>query len=108
MKLLSFIQQTAPHLFYLALAISLLSGLTNAALVGLISRQLTRGAAMNDQFIASFALLIGVAVLFDLGAKQALNLLHHRVTYELRLSLARQVLAAPLAQLESVTSPHIV
>ena len=107
MKLLSFIQQTAPHLFYLALAISLLSGLTNAALVGLISRQLTRGAAMNDQFIASFALLIGVAVLFDLGAKQALNLLHHRVTYELRLSLARQVLAAPLAQLESVTSPRL-
>ena len=107
MKFLAFIQQTAARLFYLALGLSLVSGLTNAALVALISRQLTGRTVLSDWFIGSFALLMMAAVLFDLVAKQALNLLHHRVTYELRLSLAGQVLAAPLARLENVTSPRL-
>ena len=107
MKFLFFIQQTAARFFYLALGLSLASGLINAALVGLISRQITAYETMSDPFIGGFALLILAAVLLDWGAKQTLNLLQYRVTYELRLSLARQVLAAPLAQLETVTSPRI-
>ena len=107
MKFLFLIQQTAARFFYLALGLSLASGLSNALLVGLISRQITGNEAMSNLFIGGFALLILAAVLLDWGAKQALNLLQHRVTYELRLSLARQVLAAPLAQLEIVTSPRL-
>ena len=107
MKFLSFIQQTAARLFYLALGISLASGFTNAVLVGLISQQITGRNVMSDWFIGSFALLIIGAVLLDLGAKHTLNLLLHRITYELRLSFASQVLDAPLARLETVTSPRL-
>ena len=107
MKLLGFIQQTAARFFYLALGLSLASGLINAALVGLISRQITADKTMSDWFIGGLALLILAAVLLDLGAKQTLTLLQHRVTYELRLSLARQLLAAPLARLETVTTPRL-
>lgn len=107
MKFLTFIQQTAATLFYGALGISLASGITNAALVAFLSQQITEQSAISHWLIGRFAILICVAILLDLAAKQALNALLHRITYELRLSFASQVLAAPLARLEGVTSPRL-
>lgn len=105
--LLHFIHQTVARLFYIALITSFASGLSNAALAGLISQRIVSGEAFSNWFIGGFALLILLAVLLDFLAKQALNLLVNNVSYELRLSFASQVLTAPFPRLESLGASRL-
>jgi len=107
MKLLQFVHQTATRLFYIALIMSVASGLSNAALAGLISQLIAGREGFDDWFISGFALLVLLAVLFDFGAKQALNLLINRMHYELRLSFAGQVLTTSFSRLEMIGSPRL-
>lgn len=108
MKLLQFVHQKATRLFTIALMTSVASGLSNAALAGLISQLIAGREGLDDWFISGFALLVLLAVIFDFGAKQALNLLINRVTYELRLSFASQVLTTSFSRLERIGSPRLL
>lgn len=107
MKLLQFVHQTVNRLFSIALMTSVASGLSNAALAGLISQLIAGREGLDNWFIGSFALLVLLAVLFDFGAKQALNLLINRVNYELRLSFTSQVLTTSFSRLERIGSPRL-
>ncbi|MCB0062260.1 MAG: cyclic peptide export ABC transporter [Caldilineaceae bacterium] len=107
MKLLHFVHQTATRLFYVALIFSVASGLSNAALAGVISQLIAGREGLSNRFLGGFALLVLVAVLCDFGAKQALNLLITRMNYALQLSFSGQVLTTPFSRLEQIGNPRL-
>jgi len=94
--------------FLVTLCVGLLSGIGNAALVALLSRQLTHGITVSTRFIALFAALICVALALDLLAKWLLIRLTGWTAYHLRMSLARQILATPFAKLETIGAPRLL
>ena len=67
--------------FLVTLCVGLLSGIGNAALVALLSRQLTHGITVSTRFITIFAVLICVALTLDLLAKWLLIRLTGWTTY---------------------------
>lgn len=107
MKLLQFAHQIAGRLFYSALIASVASGLTNAALAGLISQHLVQHDTVSNRLMGSFALLILLAVICDFAAKQTLSALVNTVFYELRLSFASQVLTTAFPRLERIGNPRL-
>ncbi len=94
-------------LFYFSVVASIASGLTNAALAGLISHQIAMQLPLSGTFIGFMGFMIVVAVCFDFAAKQLLNLLVNRSVSELRMSFAGQVLTTPFARLESLGTPRL-
>ncbi|MFK7979084.1 MAG: cyclic peptide export ABC transporter [Saprospiraceae bacterium] len=107
MNLLRYFHKTVSSLFYSAIIISVISGLSNAALAGLISHQIAMKTALDNNFLYSLGLIILIAVCFDFFTKQILNLLINRVVYELRMSFASQVLKAPFSQIEALGTPRL-
>ena len=108
MNLFSLALRTFQTNFLITLCVGLLSGIGNAALVALLSRQLTHGITVSTRFITLFAVLICVALTLDLLAKWLLIRLTGWTTYHLRMSLARQILATPFAKLETIGAPRLL
>lgn len=94
--------------FLVTLLVGLLSGIGNAALVALISRQLTQHITVTAHFVALFAGLVLVALGLDLLAKWLLIRLTGWTAYHLRMNLARQILAMPFAKLEVLGAPRLL
>ncbi|MCX6044443.1 MAG: cyclic peptide export ABC transporter [Chloroflexi bacterium] len=94
--------------FLVTLCVGLLSGIGNAALVALISRQLTQHKTVTMHFVALFAGLILVVLGLDLLAKWLLIRLTGWTAYNLRMNLARQILTMPFAQLETLGAPRLL
>jgi len=107
MSLFNFFHKTMTSLFYFSVVASIASGLTNAALAGLISHQIAMQLPLSGTFIGFMGFMIVVAVCFDFAAKQLLNLLVNRSVSELRMSFAGQVLTTPFARLESLGTPRL-
>ena len=108
MALLSYLFQPAKGAVTAALLTSILSGLSSAALVGIISQQLTRQQPITATTIGSFGGLILLVMVTDLLAKWLLMRLSMQSTYRLRLQLVRRILNTPLRQLEIIGNPTLV
>ena len=107
-RLLSFLKRWSGDLRYPRLKIaaiviaSVISGLTNAALVAVINQALTGGRQ------AMIWIFVGLCVLLPLSRFVSGALLLHlsaQAVYEMRLLLSRRILAAPLRSLEE-RGPH--
>ena len=108
MKLLKFIHHTSARLFYISLAVSIASGLTNALLASLIGQIISGSHDLTSRLFNVLALLIFLGLVFDFGAKQAINLLANKMHYELRLSFTSQVLNASFLRLEKLGKPRLL
>lgn len=108
MALLSYLFQRARLMTIMAILAGFGSGLSSAALIAAISRQLTQQAPTTPLFIAAFAALLLFVLITDLAAKWLLMRLSAGITYTLRLELARRILSTPLRQLEVIGNPTLV
>lgn len=108
MKLFIFLLRTYRWLVFAVLIISLLSGVVNTALLGLINQQLTTRVTLTANFTGYFVGLVLLTIALDLLAKNLLSSLTGWTSYHLRMNLSRQILATPLVRLETLGTPRLL
>jgi putative ATP-binding cassette transporter len=108
MQLLRLILQTFRRAVCITALVSLLSDVSNAALMVLISRQLTSGVPLTRHSLGALAALVGVAVLCDLSAKWLLLHFTGWMSHALRMHLVRQILDASFQHMEHIGSARLL
>ena len=102
MKLLGLVWRYSRGLVVLAIIAGIISGLSNAVLIGVVHRALVGGRSELPTLGLVFIAICLALPLSRLVSQVLLTSLAHKATFDLRMSLARRVLAAPLRQLEEV------
>ncbi len=102
MKLLGLVWRYSRGLVVLAIIAGIISGLCNAILVGVVHRALVDSRSALPTLGLVFIALCLALPLSRLVSQVLLTYLAHRATFDLRMSLARRILTAPLRQLEEV------
>jgi len=102
MKLLGLVWRYSRGLVVLAIIAGIISGLSNAVLIGVVHRALVNDRSALPALGLVFIGLCLALPLSRLVSQVLLTYLAHRATFDLRMGLARRILAAPLRQLEEV------
>lgn len=102
MKLLGLVWRYSRGLVVLAMIAGIISGLSNAVLIGVVHRALVDGRSALPVLGLVFIALCLALPISRLISQVLLTYLAHRATFDLRMTLARRILAAPLRQLEEV------
>lgn len=105
LKLMSFLLRDAPGIVILAIIGSILAGVTNTAILGVLAAALSQQSASPRTLLWSF---VGLCLLMFISRAASLSLLTRLTlssTLRLRMRLCRQVLFAPLRKLEEL-GPH--
>lgn len=85
------------------------SGLAGSAMVAVIHAALQPGAGANHaRLAASFVALCVCALVMRVTSEQLLLRYAHAAVFDMRTGLARQIVATPLAQIESVGAARIL
>jgi len=105
MKLLSFLLKQSGGAVIVAAFISLLGGVSSALLIALINALFSRNEPWGSGVVWSFVGLVALLLTANLISEILLNRLSERALLNLRMRLSRQILAAPLRQLEE-TGAH--
>jgi len=107
MKFFQFILRAFSFKLFLAVIISMVSGFSMASLIAMVSQQLTRQTPFTMQIIVLFGVITLLAIGADLVSKWLMMSALGWTGYQLRISLARQILAKPYAQLESMGNTRL-
>ena len=102
MKLIALIRQFIDRTAVLAVLLSLLSGLSSAALAVWLGRQLTAIAELPLWHLAVAALFVAFSTGLDVMARRILQRWSGHTVYVLRVRLAAQILALPFVRYERV------
>lgn len=102
MKLLGLVWRYSRGLVVLAIIAGIISGLSNAVLIGVVHRALVDGRSALPALGLVFIAVCLALPLSRLVSQVLLTHLAQKATFDLRMSLARRILAAPLRQLEEV------
>lgn len=102
MKLLGFLFGTSRRMVILAAIFGLISGGCSAALLAIIGAALKSGGFSASVLIWTFVALCLISPASRFISDFTLSRLGYQSTLELRLNLSRQILAAPLRQLERI------
>jgi len=102
MKLLGLVWRYSRGLVVLAIVAGIISGLSNAALIGVVHRALVDGRNAMPLLGLIFIAICVALPLSRLISQVLLTYLAQKATFDLRMTLARRILAAPLRQLEEV------
>jgi putative ATP-binding cassette transporter len=89
----------------LAIAFSFLAGVGYTLLIALTKRLLSESAASRPQFVLTFFALCVAIPALGYASQVILLYITSKAGYELRIQLGRQILAAPMRQLEKL-GPH--
>ncbi|HMY77099.1 MAG TPA: ABC transporter transmembrane domain-containing protein, partial [Blastocatellia bacterium] len=108
MNLSGYLWRTNRAGLLLALLTSLFAGFGNALLVALISRRLLGEARLSLSGVVAFSVVFLAVVSFDLGTKRILSRMTAKTSSRLRVDLAAQMLAAPLARLEQIGAARLL
>jgi len=102
MKLLTLLRRAFSARLLLAILVSIISGVSMATLVTMLSRQITTPSPFNLQLLNLFGLVTLLAILADLTSKWLMTGALGDAGYQLRIALAHQLLAKPYPQLEAL------
>jgi putative pyoverdin transport system ATP-binding/permease protein len=105
MKLMSILLSYSRRTVILAIIAGIISGVCNAALLAIIHAALTSGRAASPNLLWGFVALWFVLPISRIGSQVTLSHLVQTAIYDLRMHLSRQILAAPMRQLEEI-GPH--
>lgn len=100
MNLLRFLLRASPRAVYLAIAASIVGGLSTAAVIAVIRLWMLNAAAETPPYIWAFVGVCVGSVLSKLYAQLLLVGLSRRAVGKLLMQLSRGILAAPLSHLE--------
>ena len=92
----------------LAVLTSFLAGVGYTMLIALIKRALESGFSSQSNLVWMFVTFCLVIPLCGFTSQLVLLYLTSRAAYELRIQLSRQILAAPLRQLEKLGPPRLL
>lgn len=102
MQLLHLLWDTSRRGLLLAIALGFVSGLAGVAEVALINNGITGTTALTTAYFLQLVALLILVYTATLLSKTALIRLTEQAYYNLQLRLARQVLAAPVRQIEEI------
>ncbi|HSL55157.1 MAG TPA: cyclic peptide export ABC transporter [Pyrinomonadaceae bacterium] len=105
MKLMSVLLSYSRRTVILAIIAGIVSGACNAALLAIIHRVLTSSGGTSPNLLWGFLALWFVLPASRIASQVTLSHLVQTAIYDLRMHLSRQMLAAPLRQLEEI-GPH--
>lgn len=107
MKFFSLIVRTFNAQLLLAVVVSVVSGVSMATLVALLSRQITNRSPLTIQLIGLFFAVTVLAIVADLASKWLMTRGLGGTGDQFRLALARQLVAKPYPQLEAIGAPRL-
>jgi putative ATP-binding cassette transporter len=105
MKLVSVLLSYSRRTVILAIIGGMINGGCNAALLAIVHAALTSGREASPNLLRGFIALWIVLPISRIASQVTLSLVVQTAVYDLRMHLSRQILAAPLRQLEEV-GPH--
>lgn len=108
MNLIKFLLGHSRMLVLCSLFAGVLSGASNVVLLGIVSTALKRNGSVSVSTILAFIGLCMLLPISRLTAELLLNKLGQQSLYELRMRLSRQVLGAPLRQLEQLGTHRVL
>lgn len=109
MNLLLFLLRSSWILVTLAITAGFISGGCSAGLIALISRAISQGAVAEIPALAiGFGGLALIALVTSILSQVMLIRLSQKAVFELRLQLARQILASDLSRLEGLGNPRLL
>src|SRR5215213_35497 len=102
MKLISILLSYSRRTVILAIIAGVISGVCNAALLAVIHRALTSSGAASSNLLWAFIALWFILPASRIASQVTLSQLVQTAIYDLRMHLSRQMLRAPLRQLEQI------
>jgi putative ATP-binding cassette transporter len=108
MKLFSFLLKHSPWLLALAVVTGVMSGVASAALMALINTKLAHIDGALGALAWGFTSLAALVLISNLTSRLLLLRLSTRAVLDIRLHICRQLLLAPLRQVESHGSSPIM
>src|SRR5689334_1446908 len=105
MKVISVLLSYSRRTIILAVFGGIITGVCNAALLAIIHAALTAGRQASPNLMWAFIALWIVLPISRVTSQVTLSHVVHTAVYDLRMHLSRQILGAPLRQLEEV-GPH--
>ena len=109
MDLIRFLFRTSGRKMVLAIVTGMLSGVSSAALIALISRSINQ--ALGNQalwILAGFGGLVIVALITSIVSQILLVRVSQDAVFKMRLRLIRQILQTDLHQLEEIGGPRLM
>ena len=106
--LLKFLFKFSPKIVITAILTGIISGMSSAGLIGVINSAIGKGEGERLTVFLAFIGLAGVMLTAGIISKVSLILLAQSAVFELRMSLSRQIVDAPLRFLESYGSPRVL
>jgi putative ATP-binding cassette transporter len=105
MKLIRILLSYSRRTVILAIIGGLINGACNAALLAIVHGALTAGREASPKLLWGFIALWIVLPISRIASQVTLSLVVQTAVYDLRMHLSRQILGAPMRQLEEV-GPH--
>lgn len=108
MNLFYFLIRASRNILILAILAGIVSGVSSAGLIAIISTTLTQPTLSLGWLAAGFAGLGLVVLSFSVLSQTLLNRLSQGAILELRMRLSRSILASPLRRLEEQGMPRLM
>src|SRR5687768_10649946 len=108
MKLISFLLRSSPIVVCIAILAGLVAGISNTGLLALINSTLSRANTSTTTLIWWFTVLCFVMLVGRSVSSLLLAYLSRWAVFDLRVKLSRQILNAPLRQLEELGAPRLL
>ena len=105
MKLISVLLSYSRRTVILAIIGGIVTGACNAGLLAIVHAALTAGREASPNLLWAFIALWIILPISRIASQVTLSHVVHTAVYDLRMHLSRQILSAPLRQLEEV-GPH--
>ena len=101
MAVIAFLLRESRLLALLTVVASLIAGISNTVLLGLISSRLDYGDELPGRVVWTFVGLCALMLLSKLASEMLLIRFALKLMFKLRMKFSRQILGAPLRQLEA-------
>jgi len=105
MKIISVLLSYSRRTVILAIIGGIVTGACNAGLLAIVHAALTAGREASPNLLWAFIALWIILPISRIASQVTLSHVVHTAVYDLRMHLSRQILSAPLRQLEEV-GPH--
>jgi putative ATP-binding cassette transporter len=108
MKIISFFLRTSPRYMMLVILGGVVSGIGSIGLLALINSALNNLDKLSGAYVVGFIVLCLLVPFSRVASEIMLNSLGQATIFELRLRLSRQILGAPLRELEKIGPPRLL
>ena len=107
MRLLSYLLRSSPYIAVLAMLTAFVSGVGNASLITLIHTALNNGVS-TSQPAWKFTGLVCFALTMSIISQISLSYLYRKAVFDWQIHLSREILKAPLRELEEIGSADLL